>query len=78
MPELEPLKLSHQDLVDMDFGQKQDVLLIIAQRILDIKAEFIAVSGRYAEIKAELDALKQISSMLQSELKATQAAGKMG
>jgi len=72
MAELEPFELSQQELVDLDYGQKQDMLLIIAQKELELKAEFINVSGRYAEIKAELSALKHISQLIQSELKATQ------
>ena len=74
MPELKPLDLSSQEMVALDYGQKQDVLLLITGRILELKNEFISVSGRYAEIKAELDALKHVSSVIQSELKATQAS----
>jgi hypothetical protein len=61
----------------MDYGQKQNMLLIIAQRELDLREEFVQVSGRYAEIKAELSALKHASQLIQSELKATQA-GQLG
>ena len=75
MAELEPLDLSPQEVVGLDYGQKQDLLLMIAGRILQLKKEFVQVSGRYAEIKAELDALKHVSSVIQSELKATQASG---
>jgi hypothetical protein len=53
------------------------MLLIIAQRELDLREEFVQVSGRYAEIKAELSALKHASQLIQSELKATQA-GQLG
>lgn len=75
MNEFEPLSLTRQELIEMDYGQKQDMLLMIAQRVLDLKTEFVSVSGRYAEIKAELDALKHVASMLQSELRATQRLG---
>jgi len=75
MNEFEPLSLTRQELIEMDYGQKQDMLLVIAQRVLDLKTEFVSVSGRYAEIKAELDALKHVASMLQSELRATQRLG---
>ena len=75
MAELTPLELSPQEVIALDIGQKQDLLLAIAGRIMQLKSEFIQVSGRYAEIKAELDALKHISSVLQSELKATQTMG---
>ena len=69
----DPLELTPADVVAMDYGQKQDLLLMIAGRILELKGEFVKVSGRYAEIKAEIDALKHVASMIQSELKATQA-----
>ena len=75
MPELNPLDLTPQEVVALDYGQKQDLLLIIAGRVLELKTEFVKVSGRNAEIKAELDALKHVSSIIQSELKATQASG---
>ena len=74
MSELDPLNLSPQEMVALDYGGKQDLLLIIAGRVLELKTEFVKVSGRYAEIKAELDALKHVSSIIQSELKATQAS----
>ena len=74
MAELKPLDLSPQELVVLDYGQKQDLLLMIAGRVLELKNEFVQISGRYAEIKAELDALKHVASMIQSELKATQAS----
>lgn len=75
MAELEPLSLSPQEVVALDYGQKQDLLLMIAGRVLELKKEFVSISGRYAEIKAELDALKHVSSVIQSELKATQSMG---
>ncbi len=71
----DPLDLSQTDLIALDYGQKQDMLLLIAQRMLDIKTELIRVAGRYAEIKAEIDMLKHAGQFIQSELKATQAAG---
>lgn len=70
---VDPLELSPHELVAMDYGRKQDLLLMIAGRILELKHEFVEISGRYAEIKAEIDALKHVASMIQSELKATQA-----
>ena len=73
--ELTPLDLSPQEVVALDYGQKQDLLLLIGGRVLQLKNEFVHVSGRYAEIRAELDALKHVSSIVQSELKATQASG---
>jgi hypothetical protein len=74
-----PLDLSSTDLLELDYGQKQDVLLMIAQRMLDIKTELVTVSGKYAEIKAEIDMLKHAGQLIQSELKATQStSGKMG
>jgi hypothetical protein len=69
------LNLSPQEMIAMDYGQKQDVLMLIAGRVLELKTEFVTISGRYAEIKAELDALKHVSSVIQSELKAEQAMG---
>jgi hypothetical protein len=68
--ELKPLDLSPAEVVAMDYGAKQDLLLMIAGRVLQLKQEFITVSGRYAEIKAEIDALKHVSSVIQSALKA--------
>lgn len=70
MSELKPLDLSPAEVVAMDYGAKQDLLLMIAGRVLQLKQEFITVSGRYAEIKAEIDALKHVSSVIQSALKA--------
>lgn len=69
------LNLTAQELIALDYGQKQDYLLRIGQRMIDLKEEFIQVSGRYTEIKAELDLLKNIKQVLQSDLKATQASG---
>lgn len=71
----DPLALSPDEMLALDYGQKQDLLLMIAGRVLQLKTEFVEVSGRYAEIKAELDAYKHVSSMIQSELKATQTSG---
>ena len=70
MSELNPFDLTPQEVVALDYGGKQDMLLLIAGRILELKNEFVHVSGRYAEIKAELDALKHVSSVVQSALKA--------
>ena len=70
---IKPLDVTPAEMVALDYGQKQDLLLMIAGRVLELKNEFVQVSGRYAEIKAELDALKHVSSMIQSELKATQS-----
>jgi hypothetical protein len=70
-----PLDFLQTDLVALDYGAKQDMLLLIAQRMLDIKTELITVSGRYAEIKAEIDMLKHAGQFIQSELKATQVIG---
>jgi hypothetical protein len=67
-----PLDLTPSEVVAMDYGQKQDLLLMIGGRVLELKTEFVHVSGRYAEIKAELDALKHVSSVVQSALKAEQ------
>lgn len=67
-----PLALTPREVVALDYGQKQDLLLMIAGRILELKSELVAVSGRYAQIKAEVDALKHVASMIQSELKASQ------
>ena len=67
-----PLDLTPSEVVALDYGQKQDLLLIIGGRVLELKSEFVQVSGRYAEIKAELDALKHASSVVQSALKAEQ------
>ncbi len=67
------LNLSIEEVVAMDYGQKQNLLLMIGGRVLELKSEFVKVSGRYAEIKAELDALKHVSSVVQSALKAEQA-----
>lgn len=67
------LDLSPQEVVSMDYGAKQDLLLLIGGRVLELKSEFVSVSGRYAEIKAELDALKHVSSVIQSAIKAEQA-----
>lgn len=75
MASVNALELTPVEVVALDYGQKQDMLLAIAGRVLELKSEFVQVSGRYAEIKAELDALKHVSSMVQSELKATQASG---
>ena len=70
-----PLDLSSTDLLALDYGQKQDMLLLIAQRMLDLKTDLIKVSGRYAEMKAEIDMLKHAGQFIQSELKATQVTG---
>ena len=70
MSELNALNLSPVEVVALDYGAKRDLLLMIAGRVLELKQEFISVSGRYAEIKAELDALKHVSSVVQSALKA--------
>ena len=70
MSELNALNLSPHEVVALDYGAKQDLLLMIAGRVLELKQEFISVSGRYAEIKAELDVLKHVSSVIQSALKA--------
>lgn len=72
MAELKPLDLTPAEVVALDYGQKQDLLLMIGGRVLELKSEFVQVSGRYAEIKAELDALKHASSVVQSALKAEQ------
>lgn len=72
MSNMKPLELTPQEVVALDYGQKQDLLLMIAGRVLELKAEFVQVSGRYAEIRAELDALKHVSSVIQSALKAEQ------
>ena len=69
----DPLGLTPYEVVALDYGKKQDLLLAIAGRILELKHEFVEVSGRHAQIKAEIDALKHVASMIQSELKATQA-----
>jgi len=69
------LMLTQSELVAMDYGQKQDYLLQIGQEMLDLKEEFVRVSGRYAEIKAHLDLLKNLKQVIQSDLKATQASG---
>lgn len=69
------LNLSPNELVALDYGKKQDLLLLIAGRLLELKTENIKVSGRYAEIKAEMDVLKHTASMIQSELKSTQVMG---
>ena len=74
MSELNALNLSPVEVVALDYGAKQDLLLMIAGRVLELKQEFISVSGRYAEIKAELDALKHVSSVVQSALKAEAVA----
>lgn len=74
MAELKPADLSQTDLLSLDYGQKQDTLLAIGQRMLDLKTEFVTISGRYAEIKAELDMLKHVKQVIQSDLKATQTA----
>ena len=74
MPELTPLDLTPAEVVAMDYGQKQDLLLLIGGRVLELKTEFVKVSGRHAEIKAELDALKHVSSVVQSALKAEAVA----
>ena len=66
MSELNVLNFSPAEVVAMDYGQKQDLLLAIAGRVLELKQEFVPVSGRYAEIKAELDVLKHVSSVIQS------------
>jgi len=65
--------LTTHELISLDYGQKQDMLLIIGQKMLDLKTEYVKVSGRYAEIKAELDLLKHTKQVIQSDLKATQA-----
>ena len=70
MSELKPLDLTPQEVVALDYGQKQDLLLMIAGRVLELKVELVPVSGRFAEIKAEMDALKHVSSIIQSALKA--------
>ena len=70
MSELNALNLTPAEVVAMDYGQKQDLLMLIAGRVLELKTEFVSISGRYAEIKAELDALKHVSSVVQSALKA--------
>ena len=70
MPDIKPLDMTPSEVVAMDYGQKQDLLMMIAGRTLELKSEFVKVSGRYAEIKAELDALKHVSSIVQSALKA--------
>jgi len=72
MAELSPLDMTPAEVVALDYGQKQDLLLMIGGRVLELKSEFVQVSGRYAEIKAELDALKHASSVVQSALKAEQ------
>jgi len=70
MRDKQPLDLTPSEVLAMDYGQKQDLLMMIAGRTLELKSEFVKVSGRYAEIRAELDALKHVSSVVQSALKA--------
>ncbi len=72
MHDKQPLDLTPSEVLAMDYGQKQDLLMMIAGRTLELKTEYVHVSGRYAEIKAELDALKHVSSVVQSALKAEQ------
>ena len=74
MSELKPADLSQTDLLSLDYGQKQDIMLSIGQRMLDLKTEFVTISGRYAEIKAELETLRHVKQIIQSDLKATQTA----
>ena len=74
MPEMKPSDLSQTELLSLDYGQKQDTMLVIGQRMLDLRSEYVTISGRYAEIKAELDMLKHVKQILQSDLKATQTA----
>jgi len=68
----QPLDLTPSEVVALDYGQKQALLMLIAGRTLELKTEYVQVSGRYAEIRAELDALKHASSVVQSALKAEQ------
>ena len=79
MPELkDPLALSPDEMLAMDYGQKQNLLLMIAGAILQRKTRLIEVSSEYQALKAELGALKDAGNFIQSEMKATQASGGKG
>jgi len=79
MPELNRAELlnraSPEELIALDYGQKQDLLMMISGRILQLKTELIEVSSRYAALKTEIAALKDAGQFIQSELKATQKLG---
>ena len=67
---LSEVDLQNLDLVNMDDTMKIELLEAIAVRYLELRTEFIQVSGRNAQLKAEMSLLGAAKSATQSALRA--------
>lgn len=63
-------RLSDIDIINLDYDGKIKLLEQVTRQLLDLRLEFVQVSGKYAELKANVIVLKEVKSALQSAIKA--------